>query len=118
MLKVFPAFVPFETTVGLHLPGRYTINDLKDYHQSPNSPSGYMAFPHRNISHLTFYTNMRDSFVEFPLHRFNPTMVQAIYKLGVQEESRYLLIRGMYTEDPRGQTLKEILLAVQEILSQ
>ena len=113
MLKLFPAYVPFEQNAHLLLPGRYVSSDLEDWRQLPQSTMGLIELHHRSVENLTFQTDMINSVVRFPLKSFNQDMIDVIIELGVHPEARFLLIGNTFRPwvHPHALTLDQILLS-------
>lgn len=117
MLKLFPAYVPLNQNVHLHLPGRYIASYLKDWRQSPQSSMGLIELHHRSVENIIFQTDMINSVVQFQLKNFNQDMIDVILELGVHPDTRFLLVGNTFKEwaHPHALTLDQILLTLQSI---
>lgn len=119
MLKLFPAVVPFDSPVRLRLPGRYLARDLEDWFQSPNPSMGFIELHHRSVENINFHTDMINSVVQFSLKNFNEDVVNTILKLGVREDTRFLLVENIFEaiQHPQAMTLNQICAYVKSIQS-
>ena len=117
MLKLFPAVVPFESPVRLRLPGRYLAGDLEDWFQSPRTTMGVIELCHRSVENLNFHTDMINNVVQFPLKSFNEDAVNAILKLGIREDTRFLLVENIFEviQHPHAMTLNQICAYVKSV---
>ena len=117
MLKLFPAVVPFDSPVRLRLPGRYLARDLEDWVQSPNQSTGFIELHHRSVENLNFHTDMINSVVQFPLKSFNEDAVNAILKLGIREDTCFLLVENIFevSQHPQAMTLNQICEYVESV---